>query len=167
MQSMVSYSKAAMERAMKVQEVILRAIAKRITWWQAAEIKGISDRHMRRWWERYEEFGYDGLFDRRRGKPSHKQVPMALEEQILGLYREKYFDLNVGHFHEKLRAEHQIELSYTWVKLAWLGAGLVERGANAGCIANDDRGVRCRVYCCTSMAAGIVGFRTSAGMTGS
>jgi hypothetical protein len=38
MQSMVSYSKAAMERVMKVQEVILRAMAKRITWWQAAEI---------------------------------------------------------------------------------------------------------------------------------
>jgi hypothetical protein len=54
---MVSYSKAAMERAMKVQEVILRAMAKRITWWQAAEIIGISDRHMRRWRERYEEEG--------------------------------------------------------------------------------------------------------------
>src|SRR6266550_2296957 len=36
MGSMVGYSKAAMERAMKVQEVILRAMAKRITWWQAA-----------------------------------------------------------------------------------------------------------------------------------
>src|SRR5438876_262673 len=59
MRSMVSYSKAAMERAKKVQEVILRAMAKRITWWQAAEIMGISDRHMRRWRERYEEFGYD------------------------------------------------------------------------------------------------------------
>src|ERR1700730_15622561 len=132
MQSMVSYSKAAMERAMKVQEVILRAIAKKITWWQAAEIIGISDRHMRRWRERYEEFGYDGLFDRRRGKPSHKRVPMALVEQILGLYREKYFDLNVRHFHEKLRAEHQIELSYTWVKLALQGAGLVARGRKRG-----------------------------------
>ena len=41
---MDSYSKAAMERAMKVQEVILRAMAKKITWWQAAEIIGISDR---------------------------------------------------------------------------------------------------------------------------
>jgi transposase len=132
MQSMVSYSKAAMERAMKVQEVILRAIAKKITWWQAAEIIGISDRHMRRWRERYEEFGYDGLFDRGRGKPSHKRVSMALVEQILGLYREKYFDLNVRHFHEKLRAEHQIELSYTWVKLALPGAGLVARGRKRG-----------------------------------
>jgi len=132
MRSMVSYSKAAMERAMRVQEVILRAMAKRITWWQAAEIIGISDRHMRRWRERYEEFGYDGLFDRRRGKPSPKRVPLALVEQILGLYREKYFDLNVRHFHEKLRAEHQIELSYTWVKLALQGAGLVEGGRKRG-----------------------------------
>ena len=60
---------------MKVQEVILRAMAKKITWWQAAEIIGISDRSMRRWRERYEEFGYDGLFDRRRGAPIPKRVP--------------------------------------------------------------------------------------------
>src|SRR2546430_10555335 len=84
MRSMVSYSKAAMERAMKVQEVILRAMAKRITWWQAAEIIGISDRHMRRWRERYEEFGYDGLFDRRRGKPSPRRVPLGVGGQEVG-----------------------------------------------------------------------------------
>ena len=54
------YPKAAMERAMKVQEVILRAMAKKITWWQAAEIIGISDRHMRRWRERYEESAMTG-----------------------------------------------------------------------------------------------------------
>jgi transposase len=117
-----------MERPMKVQEVILRAMAKRITWWQAAEIIGISDRSMRRWRERYEEFGYDGLFDRRRGRPSPKRVPVATVEQVLGLYREKYFDLNVRHFHEKLGEEHGIELSYSWVKAALQGAGLVRRG---------------------------------------
>ena len=132
MGSMVSYSKAAMERAMKVQEVILRAMAKKITWWQAAEIIGISDRHMRRWRERDEEFGYDGLFDRRRGKPSPKRVPMTLVEQILGLYGEKYFDLNVRHFHEKLAADHKIKLSYSWVKQALQGAGLVARGRQRG-----------------------------------
>jgi hypothetical protein len=65
---MVVYSKAAIERAMKVQEVILRAMAKKITWWQEAEIIGSSDRSMRCWRERLEEFGYDGLFDRRRGQ---------------------------------------------------------------------------------------------------
>jgi len=132
MPGMDSYSKTAMERAMKVQEVILRAMAKKITWWQAAEILGISDRHMRRWRERYEEYGYDGLFDRRRGQPSPKRVPMPTVEQMLGLYREKYFDFNVRHFHEKLVAEHGIELSYTWVKQALQGAGLVARGRKRG-----------------------------------
>jgi transposase len=126
------YSKAAVERAMKVQEVILRAMAKKITWWQAAEIIGISDRQMRRWHERYEEFGYDGLFDRRRGQPSPKRVPLAMVEQVLALYRDRYFDLNVRHFHEKLGEDHQIRLSYTWVKQALQGAGLVQRGRKRG-----------------------------------
>ena len=121
-----------MERAMKVQEVILQAMAKKITWFQAAEIIGISDRHMRRWRERYEEGGFRGLFDRRRGKPSPKRVPMAVLERVLDLYREKYFDLNLRHFHEKLASEHQIGLSYSWVKGVLQGAGLVARGRKRG-----------------------------------
>ena len=72
---------------------------------------GISDRQMRRWRERYEEFGYDGLFDRRRGQPSPKRVPVQTVEQVLGLYREEYFDYNVRHFHEKLGAEHALCLA--------------------------------------------------------
>ena len=121
-----------MERAMKVQEVILQAMAKKISWYQAAEIIGISDRHMRRWRERYEEGGFRGLFDRRRGKASPKRVPVAVVEQVLQLYREKYFDLNLSHFHEKLASQHQIELSYSWVKGVLQGAGLVARGRKRG-----------------------------------
>jgi transposase len=129
---MESYLRAAMERAMKVQEVMLQAMAKKITWFQAAEIMGISDRHMRRWRERYEEGGFRGLFDRRRGKPSPKRVPMAVLERVLELYREKYFDFNLRHFHEKLASKHQIELSYSWVKGVLQGAGLVARGRKRG-----------------------------------
>ena len=76
------YREAAQERAMKVQEVILRAMAKRITWWQAAEIIGISVRSMRRWKWRYEQ--------------------------------------------------HGIHLSYTWVKRALQGAGLVHQRRQRG-----------------------------------
>jgi transposase len=119
------YPKTAMERAMKVQEVILRALAKRITWLQAAEIIGVSDRQIRRLRQRYEEYGYDGLLDRRRGRPSGKRVAVGVVEQVLALYQLKYFDLNVRHFHEKLVEEHNIRLSYTWVKKALQGAGLV------------------------------------------
>jgi transposase len=70
---------------MKVQEVILQAMAKRMTWWQAAEILGISDRSIRRWRERYQKHGYDGLLDRRRGKPRGKRVPLETVEEVLRL----------------------------------------------------------------------------------
>jgi transposase len=129
---MKHYSEAAVERTMKIQEVILRALARKINWWQAAEIIGISDRQMRRWKRRYERYGYDGLYDRRRGKPSPRRVPLETAERVLGLYREKYFDFNVRHFHEKLREEEGIELSYLWVKLALQGAGLVRKGRRRG-----------------------------------
>jgi transposase len=126
------YSEAEMERTMKVQDVILRAIAKRITWWQAAEILGISARQMRRWKRRYEEYGYDGLYDRRRQRPSPRRVAVQTVEQVLGLYRERYFDFNVRHFHEKLKEVHGIELSYSWVKAALQGAGLVAKRKQRG-----------------------------------
>jgi hypothetical protein len=87
---------------------------------------------MRRMRERYQEFGYDGLFDQRRRKRTTLRVPMETAERVLALYRDRYFDLSVRHFHEKLREEHAIELSYTWVKQALQGAGLVVRRKRRG-----------------------------------
>jgi len=117
---------------MKIQEVILKALSKQISWLAAAEIIGISDRSMRRWRERYQEYGYDGLFDRRLGRPSPKKVPLETVERVLLLYREKYYDFNVKHFHEKLVEEEGIELSYTWVKSALQMAGLVPKSRKRG-----------------------------------
>ena len=117
---------------MKVQEVILKAMAKKISWLDAAEIIGVCDRTMRRMREGYQQFGYNGLRDGRAGKPSGHRVPMATAEEVLRLYREVYFDLNIRHFHEKLRNEHKIELSYTWVQLALQGAGLVTKRRKRG-----------------------------------
>src|SRR5256885_16695372 len=79
-------TEAAWERAMKIQEVMLRAMAKRITWWQAAEIIGISCRQMRRWQGRYEEDGYEGLRERRRGRKSEKGGPRWEEGDRLGRF---------------------------------------------------------------------------------
>jgi len=122
------YSAAETERMMKLQDVLLKAMAKKIRWWEAAEIIGITDRSMRRWRERMETEGYSGLVDRRKGQPSDKRVPIGVVEEVLRLYREVYFDLNIRHFHEKLREAHKIELSYTWVQKALQGAGWVARG---------------------------------------
>jgi len=107
-----------MERMMKLQDVILKAMAKKLSWIEAAEIAGMSVRNMQRMRARYQEHGYDGLFDRRRGKNSYQRVPMETAERVLELYREKYADFNVRHFHEKLQEMEQIGLSYSWVKQA-------------------------------------------------
>jgi hypothetical protein len=37
-----TYSASEMERMMKLQDVLLKAMAKKITWWVAAEIIGVS-----------------------------------------------------------------------------------------------------------------------------
>jgi transposase len=129
---MGTYPDAAVERAMKVQEVILRAMSGQISWWQAAEILGLSERSMRRWRERMATEGYDGLFDRRRQGPSPKRVPVATLTEVLRLYRTTYADCNVQHFHELLAEHHQVQLSYSWVKHALQTAGLVPRGRRAG-----------------------------------
>jgi len=117
---------------MKLQDVLLKAMAKKITWWEAAEIIGVTDRTMRRWRERLEEHGYSGLADRRKGKVSFRRVPLKTCEEVLRLYREKYFDFSIRHFHEKLQSEHGIELSYSWVQQALQGAGLVKRRSRRG-----------------------------------
>jgi transposase len=123
---------AEMERMMKIQEVILKAMAGKLKWWEAAEIIGVTDRTMRRWRERYQEHGYSGLYDYRKRSPSPKRIAVEVLEKVLQLYREKYFDFNVQHFHEKLKEEHGIEQSYTWVKTALQEAGLVARRKKRG-----------------------------------
>src|SRR5579862_4703643 len=126
------YPVRALERAMKIKEVITRAMSGQITWTQAAEIIGITDRSMRRWRKRLKTGGYEDLLDRRTRRPSAKRIEVGEVEKVLRLYREKYFDLNVKHFVEKLHGEEHIALSYTWVKTALQNAGLVKRRAKRG-----------------------------------
>ncbi len=124
---MGEYPMAATRRAMKIQEVILKAISGQLQWWQAAEIIGVDARTMRRWKRRYEQQGYDGLFDRRRRRPSPKRVPLEQAQTVLRLYREQYGGYNVAHFVDQLREHHQIPLSYQWIKTALQTAGLVAK----------------------------------------
>jgi transposase len=129
---MEGYPMPAVERSMKVQQVILKAISGQLQWCQAAEILGISCRSMRRWKHRYEQRGYDGLFDRRRRRPSPRRVPLQTVQRVLRLYQEQYRDFNVAHFCDQLRDQHAIALSYQWVKTALQTAGLVAPRAKRG-----------------------------------
>lgn len=126
------YADTAVERAMKVQEVILRAIDGRLKWFEAAEILGVSCRTMHRLKLRYQHRGYDGLIDRRRRTPSDRRMPLQTVERVLRLYREEYKGFNIRHFHELLKEEQGIELSYSWVKTALQTAGLVGKRRKRG-----------------------------------
>ncbi len=110
---------------MKRREVILRAIARTITWNQAADVLGISYSAMERLRRLYARRGYDGLWVRAIRGPRQRHVPLATVEQVLLLYKEKYSGLSVRGFHEKLQKEHGIHLSYAWISQAVHEAGLV------------------------------------------
>src|SRR5438874_10303123 len=111
------YPEAAVERAMKRQEVICRALAGTLTWLQAADILGIDPRSLRRWRARYEADQQLGLYDRRQ-LPSPRKAPVAEIQRVLHLYRDTYRGFNVRHFHHLVRRDHGVTLSYSFVRLA-------------------------------------------------
>ena len=128
----MSYPDAAWERAMKVQEVIMKALTGELHWYRAADILGFSARTLRRWRERYESHGYDGLLDLRRRTPSPKRVPVAEVTRVVTLYREQYRGFNARHFHQIARRAHGVTLSYSFVKQALQLAGLLKKGRARG-----------------------------------
>jgi len=123
---------SALERAMQIKEVMLRAMNKEYTWLRAAEILGITARGLRRLRQRMEQFGYQGLVDMRRGRPSPRRTPVPEIERILALYRERYPGFNGRHFYQTARREHGVELSYSCVKQILQGAGLLKKGRARG-----------------------------------
>lgn len=128
----MTYTRAAVERAMKVQEVILRALSGRQSWLQVADILGVSPRTVRRLRWRYQHAGYDGLFDHRRRR-SPRAVPLGEVQRLLRLYRERYGPrdghpgYNVRHFCDVARRDHDVTLSYSFIKQALQAAGLVPK----------------------------------------
>jgi len=123
----MAYPRGVVERAMKVQEVIVRALAGTLTWVQAADILGRSPRSIRRLRWKLEHYGYDGLFDRRRQIPSPKRAPVAEVQRVLALYRQRYAGFNVRHFHQLARRHHGVPFCYAFVKKALQTAGLVAK----------------------------------------
>lgn len=112
---------------MQIKEVLLRAMNKEYSWLRAAEILGITPRGLRRLRQRMEQFGYQGLIDKRRGRPSPRLTPVPEIERILELYRDRYRGFNARHFCSTVRRDHGVKLSYTCVRQILQGAGLIER----------------------------------------
>lgn len=113
------------ERAMMMQQVLVRALSGELTWLEAADRMGVSPRTMRRWRNSLEESGVDGLVDRR-CRPSPRRVPGRIVGWLVRQYKGRYRGFNVRHFHAVLMREHGFEYSYSFVRQALQYAGLVK-----------------------------------------
>jgi len=112
-------------RRMRFSSLLDRTESKELTQEAAAELLGINVRTFQRWAERFE--GDDGLIDQRMGRRSPRRAPEKELERMVGLFRDKYADFTVKHFHEQLQKRHGYVLGYTVTKLALHAAGLVRK----------------------------------------
>ena len=119
-------------RMIRFRSVLGRYEAGEVNQIEAAEMLGITERTFRRWCVRFEEDGEAGLLDRRLGRPSAKRVPPDDVAEIERLYRTRYSNFNVRHFHEHLVGEHRFRWSYTWTKLFLQSKGLLEKAPRRG-----------------------------------
>src|SRR2546426_11798753 len=116
------YPEAAVERAMKRQEVICRALAGTLTWLQAADILGIDPRSLRRWRARYQADGVLGLYDRRQ-LPPPRQAPPDQVQRTLPPHRQRYPGWNVRPLYPVAPPPPPVRPAATFVKPAPPRAG--------------------------------------------
>ena len=114
------------------EDVIRKAIEKKLTWTQAASICRVTARHMRRLRERYEQFKIDGLRDRRTGKRQPSRLDPRIVDELCRLKREVYADFSVRHFHEFATRRHKLKVSYTWTRMVLQARGLVNKAPKIG-----------------------------------
>lgn len=119
-------------RLMKFEEIYSRRQARQLTQDQAAEILGVSTRTFRRWEDRYEAEGAEGLFDRRLGKLANNRVPADTAMEVLELFDTQYWDYTPKHFHEKLEADHGFKHSYNWLRLTLQHHGRIQPASRRG-----------------------------------
>ncbi|WP_419737631.1 ISNCY family transposase [Ruegeria sp.] len=119
-------------RLMKFEDVYSRRSANKLTQEQAAEILGVSVRTVRRWEDRFEADGAEGLYDRRLGKLANNRVATDKVMEMLELFDTKYWDYTPKHFHEKLVAHHGFTQSYNWVRLTLQRHGRVQAAPRRG-----------------------------------
>lgn len=119
-------------RMKKFLDVLSRWERRELTMAEAGEVLGCSERQFRRYRDRYEEDGLEGLADKRLGKASVRRVPVDKITWMLEEYRTHYLGWNVKHFHEQLVKHHGFRWGYTWTKTQLHTAGLVDRAKRRG-----------------------------------
>jgi hypothetical protein len=103
-----------------------------LTQQEAARLLGVCERSFRRYVDRYEAGGLEGLMDKRMSQLSQRRAPVDEVLRLVDLYRSRYAGWNVRHFHSWYEREHAGARSYSWVKNTLQGAGAVQRAKGRG-----------------------------------
>src|SRR5215472_11669899 len=114
-------------RAMTRREVIMKVLARQLSWIQAAQVLGITPRHLRRIRRHGERWGISAVMDQRGGRPRRKRIKPGTVELLIRLKRDVYADFSVRHFYEHVTEKHQVRVSYNWLRLMLQEAGVVEK----------------------------------------
>jgi len=119
-------------RMVRFEEVYGQWNRRQLTQEEAAMLLGVSPRTFRRYMQRYEEDGLDGLYDKRISRASCRRAPVDEVARLEDLYRRQYMGWNVKHFYSWYCKEHQGKRSYTWVKNKLQESGLVKKAPGRG-----------------------------------
>ncbi len=119
-------------RQMKFEEIYERSRRRELSQLEAASILGVSERTFRRWRDRYEAEGAEGLYDRRLGKVSGRAVAVDTVMQVLELFDTRYWDFTAKHFWEKLVEDHGFTHSYNWLRLTLQARGRIRKAPRRG-----------------------------------
>src|SRR3978361_2477909 len=122
----------------RFRDALERFRRRRLSADEAGELLGVSGRQFRRLCVRFDDEGEEGLRDRRLGKASSRRADAAEIGRMRELFRDRYADFSVRHFHETLVREHNYKLCYTVTRLALQSADLVQ-GDPAGQAPQDAR----------------------------
>ena len=117
---------------MRFEEVYELRNEKRITVEDAARALGMSERNLRRYIERYEEEGIDGLTDKRLANAAHNAAPVDEVFRLAELYERGYAGYSSAHFYDKYKSHHNGQRSYNWVRLTLQRHGLTHRSKKKG-----------------------------------
>ena len=118
-------------RKMRFEEILGVWNKRDITQEEAARMLGVSDRTFRRYIDRYEEDGLEGLKDKRLSQASRRRAPV---DEVLALskqYKSRYRGWNVKHFYSFYRKDGGLR-SYNWVKKELQSARLVPKVKKKG-----------------------------------
>jgi transposase len=119
-------------RKMRFEEAYEDWHARRLTQEDAARLLGVCPRTFRRYIDRYEDEGMDGLIDKRMHQVSSRRAPVDEVVRLEALYREQYDGWNVKHFYAWYQRRHAGTRSYTWVKKTLQERGVVKKQSGRG-----------------------------------